>query len=151
LTEAQPIGAELALDLKAMKVERDFESCKKVFAEQDAVARFHVEEFDGENVRGTLELVAGEDERCVIAFFDPPLGDAVEDFEIGGIGALDEAEDVEVRVAFVEFAGGCGAVEGYGLEVGFGRGLQAVDEFLELGFHILWVTFYLDPITFFAK
>jgi hypothetical protein len=54
-------------------------------------------------------------------------------------------------MAFVEFAGGCGAVESHGLEVGFGRGLQAVDEFLELGFHILRLTFYLDPITFFAK
>ncbi len=79
------------------------------------MARFHVEEFDGEDVGGTLELIAGKEEWRVVAFFDPPFGDAVQGFHLGGAGALNQAEDVEVGVAFVEFAGGRGAVEGYGL------------------------------------
>ena len=108
---------------------------KEVLAEEDAVAGFHVEEFDGEDVGGTLELIAGKDERRVIAFLDPPFGDAVQGFQLGGAGALNQAEDVEVGVAFVEFAGGCGAVESDGLEIVFCRGLQAIDEFFELGFH----------------
>ena len=127
MTEAQPIGAQLAFDLKAMQVQRDFEGGEEVFAEEDAVARFHVEEFDGEDVGGALELVVGEDERRVVAFFGPPFGDAVEGFEIGGNSAFDQAEDVEVGVALVEFARGCGAVESYGLEVISCRGLQAID------------------------
>jgi hypothetical protein len=64
---------------------------------------------------------------------------------------LDEAEDVEVGVALVKFAGGCGAVEGYGLEVISCRGLQAIDQFFELGFHFSLGNLCLDPIIFFAK
>ena len=61
MTEAQPIGAQLAFDLNAVQVQRDIQGGEEVFAEEDAVARFHVEELDGEDVGGTLELVVGED------------------------------------------------------------------------------------------
>jgi hypothetical protein len=57
-------------------------------------------------------------------------------------------------MAFVELAGGRGAVERYGLEVVFCRGLQAIDEFFEFRFHF-FVSFvfdvYLDPITVASK
>jgi hypothetical protein len=135
LAEAEPVGAEFALDLEAVEVERDFEVGEEVGAEEDAVAGFHVEEFDGEDVGGASEFVAGEDEWRVVALFDPPLGDGVEGLEIGGVGAVDEAEDVEVGLAGAEFAGGGGAVEDDGDEVLAGGGLEAVEEFFELGFH----------------
>jgi hypothetical protein len=137
LAEAEPVGAEFALDLKAMEMERDFEVGEEVGAEEDAMAGFHVEEFDGKDVGGTVEFVAGEDERGVIAFFDPPFGDGVEGFEIFGVGVIDEAEDVEVGLAGAEFAGGGGAVEDDGNEVGACGGLEAVEEFFELGFHFI--------------
>ena len=135
LAEAEPVGAEFALDLEAMEVERDFEVGEEVGAEEDAVAGLHVEEFDGEDVGGAIEFVAGEDEWRVIAFFDPPFGDAVEGFEVFGVGVIDEAEDVEVGLAGAEFAGGGGAVEDDGDEVCAGGGLEAGEEFFELGFH----------------
>jgi hypothetical protein len=91
------------------------------------MAGFHVEEFDGENVSGALELFAGEDKRGLVAFFGPPLGNAVEGFEFGRTGALYQAKDVDVGMTFMEFAGGRGAVEGDGLEILFCRGLQAID------------------------
>ena len=81
MAEAEPIGAEFALDLEAVEVERDFEIGEEVGAVEDTVAGFHVEEFDGEDVGGAGEFVAGKDERRVVAFFDPPLGDGVEGFE----------------------------------------------------------------------
>ena len=99
------------------------------------MAGFHVEKFDGEDIGGTVEFVAGEDERRVVTFFDPPFGDAVKGFEISGVGVIDEAEDVEVGLAGTEFAGGGGAVEDDGNEVCAGGGLEAVEEFFELGFH----------------
>ena len=136
LAETEPVGAELALDLKAVEAERDFEVAEKVGAVEDAVAGFHVEEFDGEDVGGTVEFVAGEDERWVIAFFDPPFGDGVEGFEVFCVGVIDEAEDVEVGLAGAEFAGGGGAVEDDGDEVRAGGGLEAVEEFFELRFHV---------------
>ena len=48
---------------------------------------------------------------------------------------IDEAEDVEVGLAGAEFAGGGGTVEDDGDEVFAGGGLEAVEEFFELGFH----------------
>jgi hypothetical protein len=116
-------------------MERDVEIGEEVGAEENAMAGLHVEEFDGEDVGGTGEFVAGEDERRVIAFFDPPFGDGVEGFEIFGAGVIDEAEDVEVGLAGAEFAGGGGAVEDDGDDVGAGGGVEAVEEFFELGFH----------------
>ena len=91
---------------------------------------------DGEDVGGTVEFVAGEDERWVIAFFDPPFGDGVEGFEVFCVGVIDEAEDVEVGLAGAEFAGGGGAVEDDRDEVRAGGGLEAVEEFFELRFHV---------------
>jgi len=135
LPEAKPVGAELAFDLKAVEMERDLEVGEEVGAIEDTVAGFHIEEFDGEDVGGAGEFVAGEDERRVVAFFNPPLRDAVEGFEIAGVGAIDEAEDVEVGLPWAEFAGGGGAVEDDGDEVCAGSGLEAVEEFFELGFH----------------
>jgi hypothetical protein len=135
LAETEPVGAEFALDLKAVKMERDFEVGEEVGAEEDAVLGLHVEEFDGENVGGAVEFVASEDERRVVAFFDPPFGDAMEGFEIFGIGVVDEAKDVEVGLAGAEFSGGGGTVEDDGDEVLAGGGLEAVEEFFELGFH----------------
>jgi hypothetical protein len=131
LAEAEPVGAELAFDLETVEMERDFEVGEEVGAEEDAVAGLHVEEFDGEDVGGAVEFVAREDERWVVAFFDPPLGDAVERFEIFGVGVIDEAEDVEVGLAGTEFSGGGGAVEDDGDEVVAGGGLEAGDEFFE--------------------
>ena len=136
MAETEPVGAEFALDLKAMEMERDFEVGEEVGAEKDAMAGFHVEEFDGEDVGGAGEFVAGEDERRVVAFFDPPFGDAVERFEIFGVGVMDEAEDVEVGLAGAEFAGGGGTVEDDGDEVVAGGWVEAVEEFFELGFHV---------------
>src|SRR5271154_1619716 len=98
-----------------MEIERDFELGKEVLAEQDAVTGFHVEEFDGEDVSGTLELIAGKEERRVVSFLNPPFGDAVQGLHLGRAGALNQADDVEVGMSFVEFAGGRGAVEGDGL------------------------------------
>jgi hypothetical protein len=135
LAEAKPVGAELALDLEAMEMERDFEIGEEVGAEENAVAGFHVEEFDSEDVGGAGEFVASEDERRMVAPFNPPFGDAVEGLEIFGVGVIDEAEDVEVGLAGAEFAGGGGAVEDDGDEVGACGGLEAVEEFFELGFH----------------
>ena len=83
LAEAEPIGAKFALDLRAVKLEGNFERGEKVIAEEDAVAGFHVQEFDGEDVGGTFELIAGEEQGWVIAFLDPPFGYAVESFELG--------------------------------------------------------------------
>jgi len=135
LAEAEPVGAEFALDLEAVEVERDFEVGEEVGAEEDSVLRFHVEKFDGEDVGGAGEFVASEDERRVIAFFDPPFGDGVERFEGGGVGLIDEAEDIEIGLAGAEFSGGGGAVEDDGHEVRAGGGLEAIEEFFELGFH----------------
>ncbi len=137
MAEAEPVSAEFAFDLEAVEVEWYFEVGEEVGAEEDAMAGFHVEEFDGEDVGGASEFVAGEDEWRVIAFFDPPFGDAVEGFEIGGVGVIDEAEDVEIGLAGAEFAGGGGAVEDDGYEIRAGGGLEAVEEFFELGFHVI--------------
>jgi len=131
LAETEPVGAEFALDLEAMEMEGDIEVGEEVRAVENAVAGFHVEEFDGEDVGGAVEFVAREDERWVVAFFDPPLGDAVERFEIFGVGVIDEAEDVEVGLAGTEFSGGGGAVEDDGDEVVAGGGLEAGEEFFE--------------------
>ena len=60
LAEAKPVGAKFAFDLGAMKVQGNFKSGEEVFAEEDAVTRFHVEELNGENVGGTYEFVARE-------------------------------------------------------------------------------------------
>ena len=59
----------------------------------------------------------------------------MEGFEIFGVGVIDEAEDVEVGLAGAEFAGGGGAVEDDGDELGAGGGLEAGEELFELGFH----------------
>jgi len=135
LAEAEPVGAEFALDLEAVEVERDFEVGEEVGAKEDAMAGLHVEEFDGEDVGGAVEFVSREYERWVVAFFDPPFGDAVEGFEVFRVGVVDEAEDVEVGLAGTEFAGGGGAVEDDGDEVCACGWLEAVEEFFELGFH----------------
>ena len=137
LAEAQPVGAKFALDLETMEVERDFEVGEEVGAEEDAVAGFHVEEFDGEDIGGAVELVAREEEGRMVALFDPPLGDAVEGFEIFGVRVVDEAEDVEIGLAGAEFASGGGTVEDDGDQVGAGGGLEAGQEFFELRFHFI--------------
>ena len=54
LAEAEPIGAKFALDLGAVKLQGNFEGSEKVVAEKDAVAGFHVQEFDGEDVGGAV-------------------------------------------------------------------------------------------------
>ena len=136
LTEAEPVGAEFALDLETVEMERDIEVGKKVGAEEDAVAGLHVEKFDGEDVRRAVEFVAGEDEWRMVALFDPPFGDAVEGFEVFGVGVIDEAENVEVGLAGAEFACGGGAVEDDGDEVVASGGLEAGEKFFELGFHV---------------
>ena len=111
---------------------------EKVGAVEDAVTGLHVEQFDGEDVGGAVELIAGEDERWVVALFDPPFGDGVERFEIVGVGVVNKAEDVEVGLAGAEFSGGGGAVENDGDEVRACGGVEAVEEFFELGFHFCW-------------
>jgi hypothetical protein len=117
LAEAEPVGAEFTFDLKTMEIERDFEIGEEVGAEEDAMIGLHVEQFNGEDVGGAVELIAGEDERRVVAFFDPPRRDAVKGFEIAGVGVIDEAEDIEVGVAGAEFSCDSGAVEDDGSEV----------------------------------
>ena len=136
LAEAEPVGAELAFDLETVEMERDIEVGEKVGAEENAVAGFHVEKFDGEDVRRAVEFVAGEDEWRMVALFDPPFGDAVEGFEVFGVGVIDEAENVEVGLAGAEFACGGGAVEDDGDEVVASGGLEAGEKFFELGFHV---------------
>ena len=92
------------------------------------MAGFHVEEFDGENVSGSLELFAGEDERRVGYLFWSTTRRRRGRLRVRrNRHALDQAEDVDVGVTFMEFAGGRGAVEGDGLEIFFCRGLQAID------------------------
>ena len=65
----------------------------------------------------------------MVAFFDPPLGDAVEGFEFFGAGAVDEAENVESDWPAGISRGGGEAVEDDGDEVwrrrraGGGRGI----------------------------
>ena len=137
LAEAEPVGAEFALDLKAMEVKRDFEVSEKVGAVENAVLRLHVEKFNGEDVGGAVQFFAGEDERGVVAFFNPPFRDGVERFEIFGVGVTDETEDVEVGLASAEFSGGGGTVEDDGHEICAGGGVKAVEEFFELGFHVI--------------
>ena len=44
-------------------------------------------------------------------------------------------------MAFVEFAGGCRAVESHSLEIIFCRGMEAIHEFFEFGFHFFGSVF----------
>src|SRR5208282_4903372 len=90
---------------------------------------------DGENVGGTNQFVKCEDERGGISLPRPPFGHRVNMFEIGSGGLLHYAEDVEVRVLFVEVARDGGAVQDRGLQVVPRAGFQPFDQFAQLGLH----------------
>src|SRR5580692_8916065 len=49
--EAQPVGAEFALDLQAMQAQGDFEIRKEIGAEKQTVVMGDVEQLDGEDIR----------------------------------------------------------------------------------------------------
>ena len=57
-----------------------------------------VHEFDGEDVRRAPKLFHGENQRRGIALLQPPIRDGMQTFEIGRRCAINDAQDVQVRV-----------------------------------------------------
>ena len=53
LSKSQPIRPQLALDLNRMVMQRHSEPRKDIVSMKHPVVRFHIEQLDGEDVRGT--------------------------------------------------------------------------------------------------
>src|SRR4029077_4442858 len=118
-----------------MQLERDLEICEKILAEKHPVVALHVEQFDRKHVGGTAQLFKGEDQRRGIALADPPFGDGVKILEIGGAGAFDHAQNVQVRVLRQELPRYGGPIEDDRAQVVVRRRFQPFYKFCKLRFH----------------
>src|ERR1700735_2394190 len=110
LAQTQPGGAKFAFHLKAVQIQRNLEIVEKIRSIQNAVMELHVEKLDSEHVGRAAQFVNSKNERREIALAHPPLCDAMRVFEEFGIGAIDHAKDVQIRMPGAKFAGNRGAV-----------------------------------------
>jgi hypothetical protein len=102
-----------------------------VFAEENPVMVTDVMEFDGEAVGGSLELAPGEEQGRRISLLAPPAeqGGGMDEFTRRDLGQ--DAQNVEVRIAFLLVAGGSGAVKNDGDEPVTERRFEAVHDLVE--------------------
>jgi hypothetical protein len=72
LPQAQHIVPQLPFHLQAVKIHRNVERSNYIFAVQNSVSRFDVQQFDGENIGGMVQLVEGEEQRRGVSLLGPP-------------------------------------------------------------------------------
>src|SRR5580693_5866279 len=99
-----------------MEIHGDFDSGDGVGAVENAAAVLHVEELDGENIGGGAQLFGREKEGSgLVLVFAPPVDDRRDASQFASGDRAQDAQNVEVGVAFLVVAAGGGAVENHGL------------------------------------
>ena len=111
LPQAQRIVAQLPFHLQAVKIHRNVERGNYIFAVKNLVSRFHVQQFDGENIRRMVKLVEGEEERRGVSLLGPPGRSSVQLAQIVPAQTLHDAEDIQVGMPRVELSRCRGTVQ----------------------------------------
>src|ERR1700682_4743067 len=111
------------------------ETRKQIISIKHPVMRLHVEQLNGENVRGALQFLQSKNQGSAMPLPQPPLDGCVKRFDSGGVSLIEDAKKIEVRMLGVKLTCHGGAVQSYGLQI-FGSGrFQFLDEFIQLWVH----------------
>src|SRR5271163_1147580 len=101
-----------------MEIHGNIDGGDGIFAVEDAVGVADVEEFDGEDVRGTREFFFGEEEWGGVALIgDLPLNCRSHPAKVWGGQGSQDYQDIQVGMLFVEIAAGGRAVKDYGVQI----------------------------------
>src|SRR5271166_4931233 len=103
-----------------------------IFPVQDPVARFHVQQFDGENIRGAPQLLQSKNQRWALPASNPPLHRGMQRFQMRRVRLSNETKDIEIRMLGVKLFGGRRTVQDHRLQIVSGRSLQLLHQFVEL-------------------
>src|ERR1700677_2084342 len=72
LAQENQLLAQLVLELGTMQMHGNLKPAENIGAEQDAMPVLHVKKFDGENVGGTLQFFASQNQRLMMFLLCPP-------------------------------------------------------------------------------
>src|SRR6266436_3062603 len=101
------------------------------------MALLHVQELDGENVRGLPKLLGGKEKRCRLMLHGgPPLYHRGDARQLHHSQGAQDAQNVQVRMRLVKIAARRGAVQNNRLEVISRRFMQPFNQVLQRFVHI---------------
>jgi hypothetical protein len=98
------------------------------------MALLHVEKLNGENIRGTLQFLASEQQWRMMLLPGPPLNHGRHCGEAGERGLTQYAKQVEIGEVGMEFPVRSGTVKNHTLEIFSRSCMQPADEFVDLFF-----------------
>src|SRR5271154_3479102 len=95
--------AQLILQLGAMQVHGNVKSVEDVISKKHTMALLHVQKFNREHIRGTLQFLASEQQGRVMLLPRPPLDRRCHCGERRERGLAQYAEQVDIRELRMEF------------------------------------------------
>src|SRR5260370_14654568 len=103
LPQFQNDGAQIMFDLHAMQIHRHFNFRDNVRSIQHSPAVLHIQNLDGEDIRGALQLVSCEEKRRGLLLLDaPPFHYVREAPQLLDTQRMKDANHVEIRMSFAK-------------------------------------------------
>src|SRR5216684_4462949 len=135
LPQFQQDSAQVMLDLHAMQVHRHVNFRNDVCSVKHSPSVLHIQNFDGENIRGMPQFLFREKKRRGLFLLDaPPFHHRREAPQLLDTQRMQDANHIEIRVSFVKITTRSRPEQNDAFEVCRGEFLHPVDQFRQFCF-----------------
>src|SRR5258706_5525113 len=135
LPQFQQDRAQVMLNLHAMQVHRHFNVRNDVRSVKDSPPALHIQNLDGEDIRGIPQLIFREEKRRGLFLLDaPPFRHTREASQLLDTQRTKDANDIQVRVSFVKVTARSRPEQNDAFEVCRREFLQPIDQLRQFCF-----------------